>query len=304
MSKIIHELHAGHEHAILVITKDGIRTLTGDASYQVSAFFEASMFQRYVFDNSHRDQVTFRFILNDFTEILNLHKEEHDENTNGHELMAESKTSLYIQYKKLGDPLKLKLENRSNMTIHCELKAFNTSNNVVFSPLQFGQDDEIIVITLNSKKFYEYVLGLDLTTSKIVDLSLGRGESIKLTTCSELGESDLQIRLDNSDVIRGEIHAPSNCVYGNKYKTSYLKPALDALKNSCLMHLKCSPSGLLCLQHFHSFERGKDGNYTRPDKDIYITDGRNIVDKTSGLNRIPSIEYYILAQAIPSYDID
>lgn len=307
MSKILHELHAPQprDHAILTISKEGLRIITGDSSHQVSAFFAVTMFQRFDFNNRESDKVNFRFSLKYLIESIDSFLKDSDQSIQG-DKSNNFDTSLYIEYKKKDDPLLFKFEDSSNLVINVEIfGTFATPNNSLYSPLQFNSNDDICVVTLNSKKVYDYMIGVDLVSSPFVDITMGRDESVKLSTSSEYGESALEIRLDSDDLIIGDVYAPPCCIFNNRYKSMFLKPALEAAKNSYVMQVKCSSSGLLCLQHFHLLEKNKDGTLIKPDMDFYGTaNHENPIDQLPAANRVPSIEYYLLALAISPYESD
>lgn len=264
MNKILHELHHADDHSVLVITEYGMRLITaGEKTFQVSAYFAASTFQ--LFKLESLDQVNFRFILRDFIESLNLLR--NDPIVEGDKIQLDvgddgftsdmMKTSLQIEYKKKGGPLRLRLENKSNYIINCELKAFNMPSDSLFRPLIFLDSEETAVILLNSKKFYDFVSGLDLVSSDHVDLTMCRGETplILRTTSTSLVEVELEIPF-NEDIIKREMIASDNCLFSFNYRTQFIKPALEASKNSAFVEIKCGSSGLLCIEHFQPKQDG------------------------------------------------
>jgi len=312
MSKILHELHHVDDDSVLVLTRDGFRLITaGEKTFQVSAFFAASAFQRFKFDGDSYDKVNFRFVLKDFIESLNLLRDDpivegdkiqQDDTGQPSDLM---KTSLYIQYRKKGDPLKLRLENKSNYVINCDLKAFNLPSDSMFCPLNFLDGEETAVIVLNSRKFYDYVSGLDLVSSDLVHLVMGRGDvPIKLSTKSTLlGQVELEITQNETDIIKKGITVSDNCLFSFSYKTQFMKPALEALRNSALMQMKCGSSGLLCIEHFHPVDRAsRDGLCLRPDNGYVATQISSdaiMTDYNQPQNKRSSVEYFILSEAKP-----
>lgn len=317
MSRILHEVHHAEDHSVLEITQDGIRIITAvGKTFQVSAFFAASVFQRYKFDRDNHEQVHFRFMLRDFIESLNLLRDDpivegdkvplQDEGAEDNDLM---KTSLYIQYRKKGAPLKLRLENKSNYVINCDLNAFNSASDQWFYPLAFAEFEEYAIIALNSRKFYEYVSGLDLVSSLHVHLVMGRGEvPLKLSTKStELGEVELEITHNEIEIIRREIIVSDNCLFSFSYKTQFIKPALDALRTSSFIRMKCSSSGLLCIEHFHEdlpdSRSTLDGPFMRPNTTKFMTSTQNEPDIMTDFNqpqkKRSSVEYFILSEARP-----
>lgn len=313
MSRILHELHHADDHSVLVITRDGIRLITaGEKTFQVSAYFAASTFQRFNFDYENYHQVNFRFMLKDFIECLNLLRD--DPIVEGDKIQQDDrqqndliKTSLYIQYRKKGDPLKLRLENKSNYVINCDLRAFNLPSDTMFCPLAFLDSEETAVILLNSKRLYEYVSGLDLISSEFVQLVMGRGEvPLKLSTKSTLlGEVELEITSNETEIIKREIVVSDNCLFSFSYKTQFIKPALEALRSSALMQMRCGSSGLLCIEHFHPVDRssiGRDGPFIRPDN-VYMPPQASSIDIMTDYNqpqnKRSSVEYFILSEAKP-----
>lgn len=312
MSKILHELHHSDEHSILVITKFGIRLITaGEKTFQVSAYFASDTFQRFHFDHENHGQITFRFMLRDFIESLHLLRDdplvEGDKTTPDDCQQSDLiKTSLYIQYRKKGEPLRLRLENKSNYVINCDLKAFSIPSDSMFRPLGFSEVDETAVILLNSKRFYEYVSGLDFVSSEYVHLIMGRGDiPIRLSTKSTiLGEVELEITRNETDIIRREIVVSDNCLFSFCYKTQFIKPALEALKNSLLTQMKCGSNGLLCIEHFNPTDkRGGVGTQFAVPDGVY---GNSQQIPTSVLsqynqpqNKRSSVEYFILSEAKP-----
>lgn len=309
MSKILQELHHADDHSVLVITQSGIRLITaGEKTFQVSAYFASSTFQRFNFDHENHDQITFRFMLRDFIESLNLLRDDPiidsdkaapDDCQQG-DLM---RTSLYIQYRRKGEPLRLRLENKSNYVINCDLKAFSLPNGSIYFPLGFPEDDETAVILLNSKRFYDYVSGLDFVSSEFVHLIMGRGDvPIRLSTKStQLGEAELEITRNETEIIRREIVVSDNCLFSFSYKTQSIRPALEALKSSALTQMKCGSSGLLCIEHFHPTDKRGGTQFVAPDGPYNCS--QNSMDFISQYNhpqnKRSSVEYFILSEAKP-----
>lgn len=293
-------LHYVDDFSILTISQDGILITTGESNFQVSANLPASTFQRFELDDQEFGQLSFRFMLNDFIECLNLLRRDL---ASGDEDSAQ--TSLEIEYKKRGSPLRLRLQNQSNCVINCDLKAFNMPGDSRFTPLKFRDGEDIAVILLNSKKFYDYVSGLDLVSSDHVHLVMGRGETpIRLSTnSSSLGEVELEIPQNESDIIKREIIVSDNCLFSFSYKTQFMKPALEALKSSSLVQIKCGSSGLLCIEHFHPSDKFKrDGPFLRPDNTYMVTQttlSDIISENMQPQDKKSSIEYFILSEAKP-----
>lgn len=297
MSKILYELHHADDQSVLVIRSDGIRLITaGEKTFQVSAYFAKSIFQRFKFNTENYNQVNFRFMLRDFIESLNLLRD--DPIVENDKVQVEdgqandiSTTSLYIQYRRKGDPLKLRLENKSNYVINCDLKAFNLPNDSMFYPLAFLEGEETAEIVLNSKKLFEYVSGLDLVSSDYVHLVMGRGEvPLKLSTRSTLlGEVELEITQNESDIIKQEIVVSDNCLFSFSYKTQFMKPALEALRTSAFMQMRCGSSGLLSIEHFHpvdKFNQRGEPSFSRSENSY-----------NQSQNKRSSVEYFILSES-------
>lgn len=316
MSRILHEVHHADDHSVLEITQDGIRIITAvGKTFQVSAFFAASAFQRYKFDYDNYNRIHFRFMLRDFIESLNLLRD--DPIVEGDKVLQQDereeqdliKTSLYIQYRKKGSPLKLRLENKSNYVINCDLNAFNSASDQWFQPLAFTDFEEHAMIVLNSRKFYEYVSGLDLVLSANVHLVMSRGEvPLKLSTKStELGEAELEITHNEIEIIKKEIVVTDNCLFSFNYKTQFIKPALDALRASNFIRMKCSSNGLLCIEHFHEdisdLNSTLDCAFLRQKNDNFMSSTQNAIDITTDFNqpqrKRSSVEYFILSEARP-----
>jgi len=299
MNKILHELHHSDDHCVLVVNEDGISLITnGEKTFQISAFFAASTFQTFEFDSERFDHINFRFIMRDFIECLNLLRDDPmeekdrllnvDDPSRSGELM---KTSLLIVYRKEGDRIKLRLENNSNYTINCELKAFNLAGDAIFSPMVFNAGEDTAVIVFDSKKLYEYVSGMDFVTCDFVSLLLEQGHvPLRIRTKStQLGEVELEIKIEETEIIRRELRLSSGSQFSFSYRTQFIKPALDALKCSSFMKLKCGSSGLLCIEHFHGVatewpEFFKDNNQPR--------------------RKRSSVEYFILSEVRPADTID
>lgn len=312
MSKILHDLHSGEEHSVLVITSEGVRLITaGEKTFQVSAFFASSTFQRFKFDSENYHQVNFRFMLRDFIESLNLLRDdpivEGDKQFDDGQSGDTTKTSLYIQYRKKGDPLKLKLENKSNYVINCDIKAFNLPMDSMFCPLAFLDGEETAIILLDSKKLYEYVSGLDLVSSEYVHFHMGRGDvPLKLTTYSTLlGEVELEITSNETEIIKKEISVSVNCIFSFSYKSKFFKPAIEALRNSTITQIKCGSSGLLCVEHFPSMPTNRanrdGGPFMRGDNNYLGSELSldSMTDYNQPQNKKSSVEYFILSEAKP-----
>lgn len=279
LCKILNELHHGQDHSIFVIDDRGIKLITAsEKTFQISAYFDRNIFERFEYQSvdQSEDQVSFRFIFKDFIECLNLLRDD-PLNADGdvHTQSRSLTTSLYIQYKNKGDKLKFRLENKSNYVINCDLRAF-TLPDTMFQMLTFSEDEEAADILLNSRKFHDYVSGLDFEKSEYVHLVMSRDDvPIKLSTRSNLlGEVELEITQDQKDIIVREIAVSDNCVYSFSYRTKFIKPALEALRNSSRVQIKCGSRGLLCIEHFHQ------------------------VDSVEGEQ--PSVEYFILSEYQPS----
>lgn len=309
MSKILQELHH-EEHSVLVITRHGLRLITaGEKIFQVSAFFAASAFQRFKFDHENHYEINFRFILKDFIECLNLLRD--DPISEGDKIQLDDgqpnefmKTSLYIQYRKKGEPLKLRLENKSNYVINCDVRGFSMGSETMFCPLAFSETEETAVIVLNSKKLYEYVSGLDLTSSDLVHIVMGRGETpLRLSTSSMLlGEVELEISYNAVEIIKRDIVVSDHCLYSFSYKTQFIKPALEALRSSSYMQMKCGSNGLLCIEHFHDDSgRRQNGSFLRTDSAFGRSSQHSYNDILSDYNqpqnKRSSVEYFILSEA-------
>lgn len=288
MNKILHELHHADDHSVLVITQNGLRLITaGEKTFQVSAYFAASTFQKYRFNLEEHHQVNFRFMLKDFIECLNLLRDDPIVDGDRMQNLADAeqssdmmKTSLLIRYRKRGDPLRLRLENNSNYVISCDLKAFNLPSDTMFRPLAFLDSEDTAVIVLNSKRLYEYVSGLDLFSSEYVYLSMSRGE-VPLRMCTQstqLGEVELEITENEKEIIVNDILVSENCHFNFTYKAQFMRPALEALRTSSLMQMRCGTSGLLCIEHFHGTDRQQ--------------------------NKRSSVEYFILSEVNSPSDDD
>lgn len=312
MSKVLHELHQADDHSVLVISQYGIRLITaGEKTFQVSAYFAASTFQEYSLNTENLERVNFRFMLRDFIETLNLLR--NDPISEGDRIQLEGDdsrgdlmtTSLQIEYRRKSGPLRLKLENKSNYVINCDLKAFNLPSDSMFRPLTFSDSEELAIVLLDSKRFYDYVSGLDLVQSEYVNLTMSRGQTpIKMSTCSTLlGEVELEIPHNETEIIKREIIVSDNCVFSFSYKAQFMKPALEALRNSKFMQMKCGSSGLLCIEHFHPCDKKKrDGPFLRPDN-TYMTTQTTLADILTEQNvpesKRSSVEYFILSEVRP-----
>lgn len=320
MNKVLHELHHSDDHSVLVVDKEGLRLITnGEKTFQISAFFAASTFHKFDFDFDLHEYINFRFILKEFIECLNLLRddtmEDKDRLLNMDDLSRTGetmKTSLEIVYRKRGDPLRLKLENSSNCVINCELKAFNLVGDSMFSHMAFGSCEDIAVIVFDSKKLYDYISGIDLVTCDFVDLRLQQCEvPVKISTKStQLGEVELEISSEETSVIKRELRVSNGCQFSFSYRTQFIKPALDALKFSTHMKLKCGSSGLLCIEHFHGVRdvNKSDGPFIRPvtadtNSDGYIATSQHSLEYMTDYNhpqrKRSSVEYFILSEAKP-----
>lgn len=220
------------------------------------------------------------------------------------------KTSLEIRYKKRGEPLQLRLENGSSCVINCDLKAFNMPGDSMFAPMAFSNDEETAVIVFDSKKLYEYASGLDLVSSEFVDLVMGRGSvPVKFSTKSTvLGEVELEITERDSEIIKREIMVSDNFLFSFSYRSQFMKPALEALRTSTYMKMRCGSSGLLCLEHFHGV---RDVNKTDNRPFIRPADNGNgymgvtqssyeyVTDYNQPQRKRSSVEYFILSEVKP-----
>lgn len=319
MSSILQELYHTDEQSVLSINQEGLRLITaGEKTFQVSAFFAASTFQRYTFDARKHDRVHFRLALRDFIECLNLLRD--DPLVEGDKAPVEENfhsdtmtTSLWLQYRKVGEPLRLKLENKTNYVIECQLTGYSRPHDFKFCPLAFQDGEDTAVIVLNSKKFYDYVSGLDLTSSELIHLVMSRGEvPVKLSTKSTLlGEVELEITSNEREIIQRDIIVSDNCLFSHKYKTQFVKPAFEALRSSELVQLKCGSSGLLCVEHIHcgsGLDRssGRECTFKRPmtTSTANLSRDHEVNDLTSdynlGQNKRSSVEYFILSEAKPA----
>lgn len=247
MSKVLQELHHAGDHAVLNITREGMKFVSADEkTFQVSAHFTSSIFQRFKLDEETL-VVNFRFMLRDFIECLNLLRDTptNEEDNQQSDIL---KTSLYIQYRAKGDPLRLRMENNSNYVINCDLKAFNLMNSM-FCPLVFIEDD-YATIMMDSKKLQDFVSGLDLNSSESLKITLSKGPTpIKMSTRGLFGEVELEITSNESDIIIEGLMVSVNCWFSFSYKTQFIKPALEALRASSTVRIKCATSGLLCVEH-------------------------------------------------------
>lgn len=318
MSSILQELYHADEQSVLSITSEGIRLITaGEKTFQVSAFFAASNFQRYIFDERNQGRVHFRLALKDFIECLNLLRD--DPIVEGDKVPAEENqrgdtmtTSLWLQYRKIGEPLRLKLENKTNYVIECQLTGYSRPYDSKFCPLAFQDSEDTAEIVLSSKKFYDYVSGLDMTSSEFILLVMSRGEvPVRLSTKSTLlGEVELEITANEREIIKRDIVVSDNCLFSHKYKTQFVKPAFEALRSSELVYLKCGSSGLLCIEHIHCSggadrPAGRDGPFKRPMVAPVTNQGREqevynlMSDYNHGQNKRSSVEYFILSEAKP-----
>lgn len=304
MGKILQELHQDDD-SVLIINHLGLRLITaGEKTFQISAYFASNTFKRFHFDGNY-DQIIFKFMLRDFIESLNLLRDDPIDGNKGKQEDGQRapvlKTSLYIQYLRQGQPLRFRLENSSNYVISCELKSFSLANESMFSPLGFSEDDETAVILFNSKKLYEYVSGLDLVSSEYVHLVMCSGDvPMKLTTKSTiLGEVELEITRNETEIIRGEIKVSENCLFSFSYRTQFMRPALEALKNSTYTQMKCGSIGLLCIEHFQASEKRVSNQYPAPD--IANNCSQTTTDfmslRTQTDFKRTSLEYFILSEA-------
>ena len=308
MNKILHELHHPDDQSVLPITSEGLRLITtGEKAFQISAFFAASTFHKFNFNS---DYVNFRLSLKDFIESLNLLRDEPiedgDMKRNPHDDSSRqpfeyNTTSLLIRYRNRGLPLELKLENKSNYLVNGGLKAFNLPDDSRYYPIDFKDDEEIADIVFDSKRLWDWVSGLDLVSSEFVDLVMGKSDiPVRFLTKSfTLGEAELELSADDTEMIRREIRVSDNVLYGFSYRTQFMKPALEALKNSTFMKMRCGSSGLLCIEHFHGV------------KDVNKSSSLNCVGSNEKLleymtdynqprRKISSVEYFILSESKPS----
>lgn len=302
MTKILHELHHADDQSVLAINQDGIRVITaGEKVFQVSAFFARSIFQHFKFDTDH--QVNFRFVLRDFIATLNLPLD--DPIAEGDKVVPEDcqpndymKTSLFMQYRKKGEPIRMRLENKTNCVVECDLRAFNMPSNSVFCPLAFHDSEDFAMIHLNSKRLYEYVSGLDFT-GEHVHVVMGRGEiPLKMCTSSTAtGEVELEITNNETDIINKVVC--ENIVYNFSYKTQLIKPALEALRTSNSMRMKIGSSGLLCIEHFHEEMKQPCEQPTTRRTNGYGLSSQSSVNSANLFqpqNKISSVEYFIQSE--------
>lgn len=239
LQRILQEFHH-HEELTLIANRDGIKFTTGDKTFEVSASFKAKFFQTF---EAQKD-LKFKFLLRDFNESLNLIRDDADSDDC-------DITSLRMQCSEEGDYLDLKLENKSNCLVSCQLKAFNAApNHITISPVE-----DTAELILNSRRFYDYVSGLDLTTSDYVDISLSPDETpLKIVTKSEnITEVELSIPREANDILMG-VCISDNIVFSFNYKTQFVKTALEALKTSKSTRIICSSSGVLCIENIYKDE--------------------------------------------------
>lgn len=240
INKVISEIHDPDDNSILMVDANGLRMVsTGDRTSQVSAFFSRMTFNRFVFNTS--GQVKFRFVLKDFIETLNLLQDDAKDDE-----PKPAKVSLKINYRKRGDPLRLRLENNSNYTVNCDLREFSLPS--VHTLMSFTPHEEITDIVFHSRELYKFLSGLDLS-SQFVTLKLEPGNvPVKWMA----GGVELEVGTeDEPAIIKRGLNAPSNLVFDFAYRTQLLKPAFMALRSSTSMLLRCGSSGLLIMEHFH-----------------------------------------------------
>lgn len=319
MSRVLQELHHSDEHSVLVVSSDGIRLVTAEKTFQVSAYFSKNCFQDFIFrppvDKRGKvvDQVTFRFMKRDFIECLGLLDDQLN-TTDGDRSMDESnynqmqkdpqfKTTLHCQYHSEGEPLRLELRNGSDYLINCEVMAFSINNNNLFSPLRFSNSDEPATILLKSRTFREYFSGLDLTSSDFIMLTLKRGEIALKLSINSLMLGELELEIAEKDKMVKQLKISQNVEYSFRYKTQFIRPALDSLKSSSLVQLRCSSNGLLCIEHFHAIDKriaivelaGPGGMH------IESQNSRDILSQfNQPQNKRSSVEYFILCEALPA----
>lgn len=256
MNKVLNEIGNIDDQSVLIVTKDGLRLVTaGEKTFQISAFFAQTTFKRFLF-NSEEPHIYFKFMLKDFIENLNLLPEDlsNEDADDSKRDFDFNRTSLEIRYKGRGEPLRFRLENKSNLFINCDIKAFMMPN--VFTPMDFAEEEDMATIECDSKRLHEFVSGLDLISSEYVKL-LMRQDWVPLIFSTEsalLGEVELKIpKCDKEIYLSDIVVSDSSYFFNNYYRTQFIKPALDALKTSTKVKMRCGSSGLLCLEHFHGF---------------------------------------------------
>jgi hypothetical protein len=251
INKIICEIGNPDDNSTFLFTKDGLRlVINGDRTSQVSAFFSTSTFDEFMFNAD--DCIRYKFSLKDFIETLNILREEaSDEN------LLPSPTSLKMSYRRRGDPLRLKLDNRSSHTAESCLREFSTPS---IQPLMsFNDLEETAEIYFYSKELYKYISGLDLATSAFLEIFLKAGRPVRMLTESPtMGDVELEIKSNrdrtelNQPIIMRDLIIPDNIEFRFNYRCKFIAPALDALKSSSHVRMKCGQSGLLLMEHFHS----------------------------------------------------
>jgi hypothetical protein len=142
--------------------------------------------------------------------------------------------------------------------------------------MSFDDLEETAEIYFFSKELYKYISGLDLISSnflKMVWKSTGDVPVRMVTESATMGEVELEIkphdhRSDQSPpIIMRELSMGREMV-GFHYRCKFIAPALEALKRSNHVRMKCGQSGLLLMEHFHGQE-----------------------------NRIQSVQYFVLCEA-------
>ena len=307
ITKILQELNLLDDKALLMVNNDGMRLiLNSEKSFQISAFFAASTFNKFIYNSEQHGQVNFRFLLNEFIECLYLLRDDQvDDRENRLYQMDDhsrsgdtTKTSLELRYKSKGDVLRLKLANNSNCEVECGIKAFNLPDLSTVSPMTFNIGEDTASIGFDSKKLYDYISGIDLTSSDLVNLHLQQGRvPVKICTRSILlGEVELEICDQDSEIIVRELTVSSGCQFAFNYRTKFMKLALEALKTSIYMKLKCSSGGLLCTEHFYGMRDLLKPNLA----DLMGADSMEyMTDKNTPPERKSSVEYFITAEAHP-----
>lgn len=251
INRIISEIGNPDDNSTFIFTDEGLRLIVnGDRTSQVSAFFSASTFDSFEFRAN--DCIRYKFSLKDFIETLNVLREEPtDEN------QVPAPTSLKLTYRRRGDPLRIKLDNRSNISAECDLREFSTPS--YQSLMSFNDLEETAEIYLNSKELYKYINGLDLTSSVFLKIVMKAGDVPvrMLTESPTMGEVELEIkpttdRTESSPpIIMRDLNIPSNEIFPFNYRCKFVAPALEALRTSNHVRMKCGQSGLLLMEHFH-----------------------------------------------------
>uniref|UniRef100_A0A6G1SFY7 Cell cycle checkpoint protein RAD1 n=1 Tax=Aceria tosichella TaxID=561515 RepID=A0A6G1SFY7_9ACAR len=254
INKIISEIGNPDDNSTFIFTNDGLRLIVnGDRTSQVSAFFSTSTFDSFEFRADH--SISYKFSLKDFIEALNMLPEETSDDN-----QVPTTTTLQINYRRRGDPLKMKLDNRTNYSVECDLREFSTPS--IQSLMSFNDFEETAEIYFHSKELYKYISGLDLTSSVFLKIVMKAGDvPVRMLTESPImGEVELEIR-PNSDrndlgppIIMRDLNIPPNAIFEFNYRCKFIAPALEALRTSNHVRMKCGHSGLLLMEHFHGQE--------------------------------------------------